>query len=468
MIMMICGELCNFGAYAFVEAIVVTPLGALSVVISAILSHIFLKESLNIFGWIGCIQCILGAILIALNAPSEQSVSTIADFKHLFLAPGFLSYGAVVIAVALAIIFYFAPKYGKKSMLWYISVCSLIGGISVSCTQGLGACILTSIRGDNQFKNWFTYFLLVFVACTLLTEIFYLNVALALFNTAMVTPTYYVMFTFFTLVTSIILYQGLKASASQIITIALAFLVICTGIFVLQMSKTDPRKLSRLGRRATRLLEAARSSEVKPQGAEDVDMEKDEAKLIESTEEPGMDAMAGRFSGVGGTIVRARRRKSISERQRSRSRASTNRSSHSVHSDAVRSDHTLDTNGHANGDVDGLPLSNGNGSPPANAQYFATSSEGLATASPMGTPVGDLGRNPSVHFQEPSGLRGRTTSARSIPRMPSPPAPALISSLNTSRPSLNLPRLPDSPTDSAHGRQLEEKEASDKHDAKRD
>jgi len=60
-------------------------------------------------------------------------------------------------------------------MLWYIAVCSLIGGLSVSCTQGLGACILTSIRGQSQFKNWFIYFLIAFVACTLLTEIYYLN-----------------------------------------------------------------------------------------------------------------------------------------------------------------------------------------------------------------------------------------------------------------------------------------------------
>ena len=125
-------------------------MGALSVVISAILSHYFLKEKLTVFGWIGCIQCILGAILIALNAPQEQSVSTIEDFKHLFLGPGFLAYGSCCIAAALVIIFFIAPKYGKKSMLWYILICSVIGGISVSCTSGLGACILTSIRGDNQ------------------------------------------------------------------------------------------------------------------------------------------------------------------------------------------------------------------------------------------------------------------------------------------------------------------------------
>lgn len=40
-------------------------------------------------------------------------------------------------------------------MLVHISICSLIGGLSVSCLQGLGACIVTSIEGKNQFKQWF-------------------------------------------------------------------------------------------------------------------------------------------------------------------------------------------------------------------------------------------------------------------------------------------------------------------------
>ena len=37
-------------------------------------------------------------------------------------------------------------------MLWYISVCSMIGGISVSVTTGLGAAIVTTARGDNQVR----------------------------------------------------------------------------------------------------------------------------------------------------------------------------------------------------------------------------------------------------------------------------------------------------------------------------
>lgn len=35
-------------------------------------------------------------------------------------------------------------------MLWYIFVCSMIGGISVSVTTGLGAAIVQTALGDNQ------------------------------------------------------------------------------------------------------------------------------------------------------------------------------------------------------------------------------------------------------------------------------------------------------------------------------
>ena len=54
MTLMIVGEICNFVAYAFVDAILVTPLGALSVVVTTILSAIFLKERLSFVGKIGC------------------------------------------------------------------------------------------------------------------------------------------------------------------------------------------------------------------------------------------------------------------------------------------------------------------------------------------------------------------------------------------------------------------------------
>ncbi|KAH9859061.1 DUF803-domain-containing protein [Lenzites betulinus] len=312
MSMMILGELCNFAAYAFVEAIVVTPMGALSVVICAILSSIFLKEQLSFFGWLGCGLCILGSVIIALNGPQEQSIGQILEFQKLFLAPGFLVYGSILIVAALVIIFWFAPRYGTKSMLWYIMVCSMIGGLSVSVTTGLGSAIVTTAQGDNQFKHWFIYFLLVFIAVTLITEVYYLNVALALFNTAMVTPTYYVIFTFFSMVTTIVLFQGLKAPVVQIITLVMGFLVICVGITVLQLSKVDPTQIKTLDRRSTLLLQAARHN-----------TEGFDEKSLAAVEDPGMDALRGSF-GTMGSIIRARsaRRMSMNSRNSIHSRYS--------------------------------------------------------------------------------------------------------------------------------------------------
>ncbi|KAJ3552495.1 hypothetical protein NM688_g4124 [Phlebia brevispora] len=375
MIIMVLGELCNFAAYAFTEAIIVTPMGALSVVISSLLSHFLLDEKLSLFGWIASLQCLLGSSILALNGPQEQSVDNIVGFRELFVTPWFLSYAGAVAAFAVFLAIWVAPRYGRKSMMPYIGICSLIGGISVSCTQGLGACILTSIRGDDQFKNWFIYLLLVVVIFTLLTEIYYLNVALALYNTAMVTPTYYVTFTFCTLLTSVILYKGLKTSASQLITVILAFVVICTGIFILQMSKVDPRQLAKVhskvsisfGKKlipishvelsATRLCTlGARADPLAPgtpvfrlphmlaviqvpsevgqlqdlelgneeDGTSELDPDEKAREIVEKTEEPGLDSLRGTFGTIG-TIVRARRR----ARALSAASANTNRRSRS-------------------------------------------------------------------------------------------------------------------------------------------
>lgn len=177
MTLMIIGEICNFVAYAFVDAILVTPLGALSVVITTILSAIFLKERLSFVGKTGCFICIIGSVVIVMNAPEQSSAATIQEMQHFVIAPGFLSYAGVVILACAFIALWAGPRYGKSSMLVYLSICSLIGGLSVVATQGLGAAVVAQAAGYPQFNQWFLYVLLVFVVATLVTEIIYLNVS---------------------------------------------------------------------------------------------------------------------------------------------------------------------------------------------------------------------------------------------------------------------------------------------------
>ncbi|OWP03565.1 DUF803 domain membrane protein [Marssonina coronariae] len=238
MTLMIIGEVMNAAAYAFVDAILVAPMGALSVVVTTILSAIFLKERLSLVGKIGCFLCIIGSVVIAMNSPSESSVANIQEMQEFVIAPGFLSFSAVVLIACAVIGFWAGPRYGKKSMMVYLSICSLMGGLSVVATQGLGAAIIAQIGGKAQFNNWFIYVLLVFVIFTLVTEIIYLNAALNLYNAALVTPTYYVIFTSCTIITSVILFRGFKGTPTSIVTVVLGFFTICAGVVLLQLSKS--------------------------------------------------------------------------------------------------------------------------------------------------------------------------------------------------------------------------------------
>lgn len=85
------GEICNFAAYAFAPAILVTPLGALSVLIGAVLGSYFLKEDLGILGKLGSAICLIGAVVIVLHAPPDEEIETTDQILHYAVQPGMSS-----------------------------------------------------------------------------------------------------------------------------------------------------------------------------------------------------------------------------------------------------------------------------------------------------------------------------------------------------------------------------------------
>lgn len=87
---MVLGEICNFAAYAFAPAILVTPLGALSVIFGAVMGSFLLNEQLGPVGRSGIAICLLGAVLVIIHAPPEQPVETIDQILDYALQPGML------------------------------------------------------------------------------------------------------------------------------------------------------------------------------------------------------------------------------------------------------------------------------------------------------------------------------------------------------------------------------------------
>ncbi|CAH2263478.1 jg13919 [Pararge aegeria aegeria] len=73
------GEAANLVAYAFAPAALVTPLGALSVLVAAVLSAKFLKENLNTYGKIGCLLCIMGSIIFVVHSPKHEEIKLFSE-----------------------------------------------------------------------------------------------------------------------------------------------------------------------------------------------------------------------------------------------------------------------------------------------------------------------------------------------------------------------------------------------------
>ncbi|XP_033099891.1 magnesium transporter NIPA2-like isoform X1 [Anneissia japonica] len=232
------GEFLNFVAYAFAPATLVTPLGALSVLVAAILSSHFLNETLNILGKIGCLLCILGSVVMILHAPKEEEDDTLDELAVRLATPGFITFGCVVLVASLILIFYYAPRYGHSNILIYVAICSVIGSLSVMACKGLGIGFKELFEGTNILPDPLFWILAACLVIFITIQMHYLNKALDVFNTSVVTPIYYVFFTTSVLIASAILYQEWeKMGANNIIGSLAGFGTIIAAIFLLHAFK---------------------------------------------------------------------------------------------------------------------------------------------------------------------------------------------------------------------------------------
>ncbi|KAJ5259447.1 magnesium transporter NIPA5 [Penicillium angulare] len=235
------GEIANFAAYAFAPAILVTPLGALSVLIGAVLGSYILKERLGTLGKLGCAMCLLGSVVIVLHAPPDKPVETIDDILGYAVKFPFLLYCLAVAIFSTLMIYRVGPLHGKKNPLVYISICSTVGSVSVMSVKAFGIAVKLTLGGNNQFVHASTYVFAIVTGFCILTQMNYFNKALNSFPTSIVNPLYYVTFTTATLCASFILFQGFNTTdAVNTISLLCGFLIIFTGVYLLNLSRHDP------------------------------------------------------------------------------------------------------------------------------------------------------------------------------------------------------------------------------------
>ncbi|ESK86089.1 duf803 domain membrane protein [Moniliophthora roreri MCA 2997] len=236
------GEVANFAAYTFAPPILVTPLGALSVLIGAILASFLLNETLGHLGRLGCTLSLIGSLIIVLHAPEDKSIGTVEEILRYAMEPPFLVYLLITLSYVVFAVYYLSPRYGAKNPAVYISICALIGSISVMAIKAFGVALKLTFGGKNQFVYPSTYvFGLVSAAC-ILVQMAYLNKAFDRFSVNVVNLIYYVFFTTSTITASVILFQGFNTTnATDIISLLSGFVIILLGVYIINLSRSKTR-----------------------------------------------------------------------------------------------------------------------------------------------------------------------------------------------------------------------------------
>ena len=240
MLTMVVGEVANFVAYMFAPPILVTPLGALSVLVGAVLASFLLHEHLGRLGIMGCALCLVGTVVIVVNAPEDRDIRTVDEILQYAMRAPFLIYCLCTACFSLYMVWRVVPRYGHRTPLVYLSICSLVGSISVMSVKALGVALRLTFDGHNQLTHLSTYCFGLMVVLCILVQMNYFNRALDQFSTNVVNPIYYVMFTTSTILASVLLFQGFDTSNAAAVSLLGGFLVTFLGVYLLNANVQAP------------------------------------------------------------------------------------------------------------------------------------------------------------------------------------------------------------------------------------
>lgn len=210
-LIMVIGDILHFMAFYFAPAIIVCTLQMLTVVVTAVASSTILGEKLHKYGKLAFALSVTGCWVIVFHVPNEPYVYSIETLLCMFLDHVFLFYVAILSIITASLVCFFIPKYGKINSLPYVLQSAILGSIVVLGLKGI-------ILGfTDTLSHWLPWISLAVVLVLLLVHLEYLNKALSMYNTLVVTTQYYVLYSSFVIFASSLLFKVWVTSSYEII-----------------------------------------------------------------------------------------------------------------------------------------------------------------------------------------------------------------------------------------------------------
>ncbi|XP_059502361.1 NIPA-like protein 2 isoform X2 [Stegostoma tigrinum] len=188
------GELGNFAAYGFAPATLVAPLGCVSVIASAAISVVFLKETLRSSDILGGSLAVLGAYLLVTFAINVQQEITALKISLYFISWPFLVYLALEF-ILFVILLYLYKKRGMNHIVILLLMSSILASLTVISVKAVSGMVTSSIQGQLQFQYPIFYVMFVIMITSCIFQVQFLNQAMRLYNATEVVPINFVFFT---------------------------------------------------------------------------------------------------------------------------------------------------------------------------------------------------------------------------------------------------------------------------------
>ncbi|XP_034089281.1 NIPA-like protein 2 [Gymnodraco acuticeps] len=231
------GELGNFAAYGFAPASLIAPLGCVSVIASAVLSVVFLKETVRASDIFGGTLAITGTYVLVNFAPHTTIHITAHLVQYYVMNWHFLLYLLLEMLLFCFLLYLYKMRNVKHIVIVMLLV-ALLASLTVISVKAVSGMIAESITGQLQLIYPIFYIMGVIMIVSCAFQIKFLNQAMKMFDATEVVPINFVFFTTSAIVAGIVFYEEFEELALlNIVMFLLGCLLSFLGVFLIARNR---------------------------------------------------------------------------------------------------------------------------------------------------------------------------------------------------------------------------------------
>ncbi|GAB5574693.1 NIPA-like protein 3 isoform X1 [Prionailurus iriomotensis] len=200
--LMLLGELGVFASYAFAPLSLIVPLSAVSVIASAIIGIIFIKEKWKpkdflrryVLSFVGCGLAIVGTYLLVTFAPNSHEKMTGENITRHLVSWPFLLYMLVEIILFCLLLYLYKEKNANNIVVILLLV-ALLGSMTVVTVKAVAGMLVLSIQGNLQLDYPIFYVMFVCMVATAVYQAAFLSQASQMYDSSLIASVGYILST---------------------------------------------------------------------------------------------------------------------------------------------------------------------------------------------------------------------------------------------------------------------------------